>query len=362
MKNKFSKKNYLLRFPTIIYLDVKFFDKLWSYLESLIERRNLMRFYIIFTLIFLVASHSFAKDFTKVDNFSRSQVKTGDYKSMARKLTSSFVDQNDKVRSIFVWITDNLSYDIQRLRNGEFISSYTLYGKNQKEIDQKKQKIKEDKIVKAYNSGKGICEDYCYLFQAMCQCIGIECTMITGYGKYNLISQNDQFSSNHAWNAVKINEKWSLMDITWAAGSIDLYSGNFNKKFQDGFFMTDPALFIINHFPENTKWQLLQNPVSKNDFINFPILYDGFYDYQIMAVPKIYYDQSENKSINIEMKFGNSIPQIKIFSTGKNIKAIFTTKEKILNIKFPYRGNSGQKYSIGTMNNNYFIPIFEFES
>ncbi len=31
-----------------------------------------------------------------------------------------------------------------------------------------------------------------------------------------------------------------------------------------------PEDFISNHFPDNSKWQLLDIPISKNDYINSP--------------------------------------------------------------------------------------------
>ena len=71
--------------------------------------------------------------------------------------------------------------------------------------------------------------------------------------------------SDHAWNAVKINGEWKLIDTTWAAGYID-DKKNFKVKTSDYYFFTPADQFVLAHFPLDNKWQLLEKPATLNQF------------------------------------------------------------------------------------------------
>ena len=119
------------------------------------------------------------------------------------------------------------------------------------------------------NSGAGVCQDYAELFKALCEISNIENIYVTGDGKTS--AQDIGFySSNHAWNAVKVNGKYQLYDLTWAAGTFNSQTKEFNKKFNAQYFNADPKKFISNHFPDSSKWQLLDAPISKEEYINSP--------------------------------------------------------------------------------------------
>lgn len=119
------------------------------------------------------------------------------------------------------------------------------------------------------NSREGVCQDYAELFIALCKLSNIENNFITGDGK---TSANDIgfYSSNHAWNIVRVNGKYQIYDLTWAAGTYDSKTKSFNKQFNEQYFNANPEEFILNHFPDESKWQLLDKPLSKNEYINSP--------------------------------------------------------------------------------------------
>ena len=102
---------------------------------------------------------------------------------------------------------------------------------------------------------------YALLYKKMADAIGLECVFIEGNSKGSVFGGWE----SHAWNAVKINDKWELLDVTWAAGFTD-ENEKFHQVFQPGFFLTLPRIFALNHFPEDEKWQLLNPPIGKNEF------------------------------------------------------------------------------------------------
>ncbi|MDA9027026.1 peptidoglycan-binding protein [Flavobacteriaceae bacterium] len=120
------------------------------------------------------------------------------------------------------------------------------------------------------NSGEGVCQDYSELFQELCEISGIENNFVTGMGSSG-IEDYGVYNSNHAWNVVKLNGKYMIFDLTWAAGGGS--GDNFSRIFKPKYFNPKPEDFIRDHFPDDSKWQLLDQPVSKKDFI-----YKPFYD------------------------------------------------------------------------------------
>ena len=71
---------------------------------------------------------------------------------------------------------------------------------------------------------------------------------------------------NHAWNAVKIYDRWYLLDVTWASGSAIDLSRHQRKLDLNSYFLTEPRKFIQTHLPEDPSWQLLENKISLSDF------------------------------------------------------------------------------------------------
>lgn len=324
----------------------------------------MFRFNICLSLVLLIFCNVYAHDFQKVDAYTRTVSKTEDYKIMAKRLTEPFPSQREKVRALFVWITDNVRYDFEKYQNDLRTGGYTrIYGRNQKEIELKRQKIKQEKIIKTYRTQKGVCEDYSVLFEAMCISVGIEAKTITGYARFNPsdIGRHTR-AVNHAWNSVKIDGAWYLLDATWAAGTTDLQTGIFTKKFQEGFFMTAPELFIMNHFPEDSKWQLLPKVITFESFSNFPYLHDGYYDYKVIDYnPKTAFLQSEAQFSDIQLVFQDLVPEIFVFENGNMLNVKRSGSKNTVNLKIPLTGKTGKHIIIGVKNHNYFDPIIEYK-
>jgi transglutaminase/protease-like cytokinesis protein 3 len=177
----------------------------------------------------------------------------------------------EKFRALFVWIADNISYD------------YPMYQKiirKEKKLKSRRKKLnafsmRTSKAIhrKMILHKKSICSGYATLLEYMCQEAGLLCVFVSGYGR--TWGAPDIRGANHAWNAVKMNKEWYLCDVTWASGSVDEI-GKFHKHFDDLYFLTDPDLFIANHYPTDPTWALLKDPPPLNQFLNTPFKADGF--------------------------------------------------------------------------------------
>ncbi|XP_038605673.1 kyphoscoliosis peptidase isoform X1 [Tachyglossus aculeatus] len=153
----------------------------------------------------------------------------------------------EKVRAFWIWICHHIEYDITGAQEKDR-QSYELA-----DILQNK---------------KSNCDGYAELFEKMCRIGGVQCMTVAGYSKGYGYRPGQSFSGeyDHAWNAVYLQGKWHLLDSTWGSGLVDPVTTKFTFIYNEFYFLTHPALFIEDHFPENKNWQLLKPALSLRQF------------------------------------------------------------------------------------------------
>lgn len=168
-----------------------------------------------------------------------------DYKAIADYLTIDLETEKEKARAIYIWIAHNIEYDLSQ------INSSKGYSSNQEIIDE------------VLNNRKGVCHHYAELFLAMSKSVGLKSYYISGYTRdiYGEIG-----NSSHAWNGIKIDSDYYLIDVTWAAGYT--LNGKYIHKFTDKYFLKLPNNFIKNHMPFDPIWQFIDNPINNDDFVS----------------------------------------------------------------------------------------------
>ncbi len=119
--------------------------------------------------------------------------------TLVNRLTQGKISQKERFDVIFTWVARNIRYD------------YATY------LSPHGSQLPRIKHILKFK--KGICLDYAYLMDSMCTLAGIENMSVYGYAKDDLFDVTDSiFMDNHAWNAVKLDNKWYLYDVTWASG------------------------------------------------------------------------------------------------------------------------------------------------
>jgi transglutaminase/protease-like cytokinesis protein 3 len=119
--------------------------------------------------------------------------------SLVTKLIENKKTDKEKFDMIFTWVTKNIQYDY-----------YTYLAPTGSALPQL------DRILK-YKAG--ICMDYAYLMDTLCELAGIRNVSIYGYAKDDLFDVRDSiYMDNHAWNAVKLDNYWYVYDVTWSSG------------------------------------------------------------------------------------------------------------------------------------------------
>lgn len=197
---------------------------------------------------------------------------------LAEELTKDLGSDVEKFRSIFRWISDNIDYDLELAAESKS-KQQTLRYKRKKMLAWRERFGKKIER-KLYTQQLTICEGYASLLERMSNHVGIPCEKITGYAR-TLEQKIGHGKINHAWNAVKLNNKWYLCDATWASSRLDIATMRFDRRFDKKYFLTEPSLFIANHFPADTSWTLLYRKTSLKEFLNAPMKHDDFISNQV---------------------------------------------------------------------------------
>jgi hypothetical protein len=239
---------------------------------------------LLFSLLLFIGGISlFAQDinlrtfnYAKADsialNFPKGKYTT--YAEIVDPLTMHLKTEQEKFRAIYRWIADNVSYSISN---------------------------KSDEPAKVLIQRKATCGGYSSLLKQMCYLAGLECNVIEGLGKNK--PSNIGSESAHAWNEVNLNGIWYLTDLTWASGTYDDSKKKFNKNFDTTYFLPTPDLFILQHFPNDEKKQMLNPPVKRSSFTKSCVLYKDAVRYGLSVIsPKNGYI-SQSLTTDFTIKF-----------------------------------------------------------
>jgi len=182
-------------------------------------------------------------------------------------------DKEQLARFFYYWIGSNIEYDhksLQEKSNGTI--TLEEYGNRQKPYE-------------VYNNRKGVCAGYAELFKWFLDWGDIETVVISGHirDERNHYVELSEKNFRHAWNAIKINNKWLLVDSTW---------GTTNDKSQSEFYFDiKPEFLIISHYPKDSNWQILEKPLSLEEFNNSKFVKQIWFFSGFPDIPKLKADQ-----------------------------------------------------------------------
>lgn len=175
---------------------------------------------------------------------------------LAAYLVAPAKSDREKAWVIFRWVADNVNYDVEGFLSGE-------YGD-----------LSADQVLRTRSA---VCEGYSNLFDALAASAGLESVHVPGYAKGTGYAPGAPFAGpNHAWNAVRVDGRWQLVDCTWGAGSLD-EEGKYERVFEPYYFMPPPEEFLFTHFPLEPRWQLVDAPITLEEFIGRPLVKTAFF-------------------------------------------------------------------------------------
>ncbi|WP_175454828.1 transglutaminase domain-containing protein [Lutibacter oricola] len=204
---------------------------------------------VILIILFSISNFGFAQNQKILSLVEKTNDLNLDMWELTEFAEKNLNDKEQLARFFYYWIGSNIKYDnelYQKIING------TINNDNFWESQEE---------YKVYDNRKGVCAGYAKLYQWFLDWVDIESVVISGHirderNHYINLELDDNY--RHAWNAIKINEKWLLVDSTWGT-SLDSITADY-------YFNIDPKKAIITHYPSETKWQLLEKPLTLEEY------------------------------------------------------------------------------------------------
>lgn len=289
-------------------------------------------------------------DFGKID-FRRADSVAIHYKGeslknlplLVYKLTHSFTSKVEQFRAIYTWVSTNIENDYE----------YYLINKRKREklgFDSQEfanwnASFRSKVFKKLLKEKKTVCTGYAYLLKELAAMVDIECKIIDGYGRTIGANVGGKGVPNHSWNVVNLNNKWYLCDATWSSGGTNLQENKFIQDYNDGYFLSEPDLFVKNHYPLDTTWILMQNKPSLAEFLIAPLIYKHAFSYHLIPLKPHLKDLqvTKNELVSFVMKAPANINISDIYVElieGTNVSVAKTdisfTKEGFLELKVKF--------------------------
>ncbi len=196
---------------------------------------------------------------------------------LSQRLTAPYHTDREKLRALFSWITQHIDYRVKNYRG------IAATGPVIPEKDPAHWISADDFVAEnVLRNRSAVCDGYARLFKSLCDYGGIRCRLISGFaqGDYN---RRAAFRCNHTWNAVYLDSAWQLVDVTWASGYTNLRGDVFVRRYDENYFLAPPRAFLRDHFPDDLRWSLLENPEIPSGFRSMPYKCRAFSKYRVTA-------------------------------------------------------------------------------
>ncbi len=312
---------------------------------------------LIIIILSLINTSVFSNNYEKTDRIVKSYPSyISNPDQLVKLINRDFQLPEDKARAIYTWIATNIVYDIKALKTGPKIIHYMYFSDAEKVY--REQKIMDDLVMRTLGAGKATCQGYSTLFKHLCNLVDLECIVISGISKTR---KSDigiiPATNNHSWNAVKIDEEWKLIDVTWGAGYLNENSDKFIPAFNDNFFFASPARFYLNHYPDDQSG--LIRTMSREIFVNLPLYYPGFNkSYIEVAEPETGIIKVSKKGyIDLSLRnITNESVSIKFDNEKNGIIVYPEIKDQYLYYEISYKKNENT-YMTVFINNALFVTF-----
>lgn len=206
---------------------------------------------------------------------------------LVRFLVAGGRDGFHKVKILHDWIADNIAYDVEA-----YFSDAGTDATGQGTLKRR----------------RGVCQGYAKLMEEMCELADIPCRTISGYGRgYGFSSgrETDASESNHAWNAIHVDGRWHLVDVTWDAGNVD--GRAYEKEYCTAYLFMEPKNFVYTHLPKESRWQLLAEPLTVEQFERLPYLRGRFFDHGLRLGTKLSRVTRVDESVQFRIRFSQEV-------------------------------------------------------
>ena len=287
---------------------------------------------VLFSFLFTLTLS--AQDYSDLDRRVKNYPQFSSPEHLAIRISNDFSRDRDRVRAAFVWITENIDY--VRTKDDFFSINTSLIYLSPYGREFQIRKYHQKRVQKAFDFKKGYCLDYSLILDHLCRRFGLTSQVIEGLAKTEINDDEGKtFIKNHTWNAIYLNGEWLLMDATWARGYYNPNTQAFVRH-TDHYFFTRPEDFAKTHYPADASWQLLDHPISQNDFLSAPIFFPNYFKSSTKISPEtkgilevsnrhessLEFDYLKNKNnLSYRLQGDVQVRKLKVKKEGKTYKS-----------------------------------------
>lgn len=177
--------------------------------------------------------------------------------AVAHFLCDGETDEFAKVKRLHDWVAANIDYDVEGFRG---------------------RAPRQATIEDVMRSHRAVCQGYAAVFDALCQAVGVEERVVSGSARSmpgDVWLDKLGPDQRHAWNAVRIQGTWHLLDVTWDAGA--LHDDAYKRKYATDYLFLPPEAFLYSHLPTVPADQLVAEPITLAQFLARPLLRGEFF-------------------------------------------------------------------------------------
>lgn len=162
-------------------------------------------------------------------------------------------DPFQKIKALHDYVADRVVYDVESSRS------------------RTRPPQDADSVFKRRSA---VCAGYANLLSALGRAAREEIVVIPGDAR---TFGSGVTGEGHAWNAVRLNGRWALIDATWDAGYIHEDTGRFVKSYATDYLFVPPEVHGVSHFPDDPEWQLREPRLTRGEFFRQPMLHARFF-------------------------------------------------------------------------------------
>ena len=129
-----------------------------------------------------------------------------------------------------------------------------------------------------------------------------------------------------------IDNKWELLDVTWASGYISWQRDHFIRDFDENYFLSAPEKFIEEHYPDDIRWTLMADPPLFSEFRYSPYKQKSFIKYSISSFSsaKGIIEVSEGDTLRFELESSNPARDRQIYADFFPDTSAYRTTNSVL--------------------------------
>ena len=135
--------------------------------------------------------------------------------AVARHLAEGEPNPWLRVKALHDYVADRVVYDVEAYRTRQ---------------------IPPQDAQTVFRTRRSVCAGYANLLAAMGTAAGVEIVVVGGDAR---LRGSDVTGEAHAWNAAKVNGRWTLLDATWNAGYVR--DDRFVKQYETEYLFTPPT-------------------------------------------------------------------------------------------------------------------------